>query len=136
MKLKKILVGFVAVTFLACSGRALSVSVIEGAVSQLEPQQFLTNFGMLVGSIIFKLGDYTWPADEIWLVPVGTEPSQFKSSGTYLEIPENITYTTCKTSVYYNSTYGFAFKSLATILPNGTFCILAYNGTYDIIAKY
>mgnify|MGYP000384757346 CR=1 FL=1 len=115
---------------------ALSVNVEEGTISQLEPQQFLVNFGMLTGAITFKLGNYTWPASEIWLVPVGTNPNQFKSNNTYLELPENLTYTTCKTSVYSNSTYGFAFKSLAKILPNGTFCILAYSGTYDVIAKY
>ncbi|MEM5879627.1 MAG: hypothetical protein QXU74_04020 [Candidatus Aenigmatarchaeota archaeon] len=136
MKMKNFLVGAIAVALLACSAQALSVTITEGMISSLEPQEFLVNFGMLTGAINFKLGNYTWPASEIWLVPVGTNPNQFKSNSTYLEIPENITYTTCKTSVYFNSTYGFAFKSLAQILPNGTFCILAYNGTYDVVAKY
>jgi hypothetical protein len=133
---KKILFAIVAATLALPLAYALSANVIEGTISQLEPQQFLVNFGMLTGAITFKLGDYTWPAKEIWLVPVGKDPSQFKSNSTYLELPANLTYTTCKTSVYYNSSYGFAFKSLAEILPNGTFCILAYNGTYDVVAKY
>jgi hypothetical protein len=133
---KKILFAILAVTLALPLAYALSADVIEGTISQLQPQQLLVNFGMLTGAITFKLGDYTWPASEIWLVPVGTNPSQFKSNSTYLELPANLTYTTCKTSVYYNSTYGFAFKSLAEILPNGTFCVLAYNGTYDVVAKY
>ena len=133
---KKILFAIVAATLALPLAYALSADVIEGTISQLEPQQLQVNFGMLTGAISFKLGDYTWPANEIWLVPVGKNPSQFKSNSTYLELPANLTYTTCKTSVYYNSSYGFAFKSLAEILPNGTFCILAYNGTYDIVAKY
>ncbi|MEM7826106.1 MAG: hypothetical protein QW451_00540 [Candidatus Aenigmatarchaeota archaeon] len=136
MKLEKFFVGIIAVALLACSAQAISVNIREGEISQLEPQEIFVNFGMLTGAITFRLGNYTWPAKEIWLVPIGTNPSQFKSNSTYLEIPDNITYTTCKTSVYYNSTYGFAFKSLAEILPNGSFCILAYNGTYDLIAKY
>ncbi|MEM5766098.1 MAG: hypothetical protein QW423_00440 [Candidatus Aenigmatarchaeota archaeon] len=136
MKMEKFLVGIIAVALLACSAQAISVNIREGEISQLESQEILVNFGMLTGTINFKLGNYTWPASEIWLVPLGTEPSQFKSSSIYLQIPENITYSTCKTSVYYNSTYGFAFKALTQILPNGTFCILAYNGSYDVIAKY
>jgi hypothetical protein len=133
---KKILLVMAVTTLALPLAYALTVNVEEGTISKLEPQQFLTNFGMLTGAITFKLGDYIWPASEIWLVPVGTNPNQFKSNSTYLELPANLTYTTCKTSVYFNSTYGFAFKSLAEILPNGTFCILAYNGTYDVVAKY
>jgi hypothetical protein len=133
---KKILFAIVAATLALPLAYALSANVIEGTISQLEPQQLQVNFGMLTGAISFKLGGYIWPVNEIWLVPVGKDPSQFKSNSTYLELPANLTYTTCKTSVYYNSSYGFAFKSLAEILPNGTFCILAYNGTYDVVAKY
>jgi hypothetical protein len=133
---KKILFVVVTTTLALPLAYALTVNLEEGKISQLEPQQLQVNFGMLTGAITFKLGDYTWPASEIWLVPVGTNPSQFKSNSTYLQLPANLTYTTCKTSVYYNSSYGFAFKSLAEILPNGTFCILAYNGTYDVVAKY
>lgn len=131
---KKILILLMAVACLPLA-RAFQVDVIEGTILQLQPQTITTKFGMLLGTITFKLGNYTWPVEEVWLVPVGTNPSQFKSNSTYLQLPENITYTTCKTSIYYNSTYGFAFKSLAQILPNGTFCILAYNGTYDLVVN-
>jgi hypothetical protein len=136
MELKKALFGLIATVLLVPLTYALSTTISEGTITDLGLNQFLTNFGMLTGAITFKLGNYTWPVNEIWLVPTNTMPDQFKSNSTYLEIPANITFSTCKTSIYYNSTYGFAFKSLAAVLPNGTFCILAYNGTYDIIAKY
>ncbi|MEM5853917.1 MAG: hypothetical protein QXG39_06770 [Candidatus Aenigmatarchaeota archaeon] len=136
MKLDKAFIFSVVVLFVFSSARAIRVTIEEGSIKEIEPQELLVNFGMLTGTLNFKLGNYRWPAKEIWLVPPGTSPSYFKSNSTYLEIPENITFTTCKTSVYYNATYGFAFKGLAEILPNGTFCILAYNGTYDLVAKY
>lgn len=136
MEFGKILFGLVVVLSLTSLGYALTATITEGKITDLGANQFLTNFGMVTGAITFKLEDYNWQAEEIWLVPANTLPAQFKSNNTYLEIPANITFSTCKTSIYYNSTYGFAFKSLADILPNGTFCILAYNGTYDVVAKY
>ena len=61
---------------------------------------------------------------------------------TILEIPENLTFSTCRTAVYFNQTlgkYGFKIYNTGTttqILPNGTFCGLAYDGTYWVIAIY
>ena len=136
MELKKVLFGTIISLFLIPLVYALSTTITSGTITDLGINQLLTSFGMLKGEITFKLGNYIWPVEEIWLVPANTSPDQFKSAGTYLEIPANITFTTCKTSVYNNTTYGFAFKSLAEVLPNGTFCILAYNGTYDVVAKY
>jgi len=136
MKLKSILFGLIAALSLVPLACALTATVTDGTITNFGANQFLTNFGMLDGAITFKLGNYTWPLNEVWLVPTNTLPEQFKSTSTYLEIPANVTFTTCKTSIYGNSTYGFAFKSLADILPNGTFCVLAYNGTYDIVARY
>jgi hypothetical protein len=136
MELKKVLFGLVAVTLLVPLAYALSTTLTNGTITDLGANQFLTDFGLLKGAITFKLGDYTWSTNEIWLVPANTLPDQFKSTGSYLEIPINVSSSTCKTSVYNNSTYGFAFKSLAAILPNGTFCVLAYSGTYDIVARY
>lgn len=115
---------------------SLTTTIIEGTVTDLGINEILTFFGMVKGTITFKLGSYTWPASEIWFLPEGTSPKQFKSSSTYLEIPENITSSTCKTSVYYNETYGYAFKVLSSqVMPDGSFCGLAYNGTYEILAK-
>jgi len=136
MELKKILSGLMAAIMLVPLAYAFNTVITEGTITSLGLNQFLANFGMLTGAITFKLGNYTWPTNEVWLVPANTLPEQFKSNSTYLEIPTNVTFSTCKTSVYYNSTYGFAFKSLTEILPNGTFCILAFNGTYDIVARY
>lgn len=136
MELKKILFGLTVVLSLVPLAYALSTTITEGTIVDLGVKQSLSNFGMLTGAITFKLGNYTWPANEVWLVPSNTLPEQFKSNSTYLELPANVTFSTCKTSIYFNSTYGFAFKGLADVLPNGTFCILAYNGTYDIVARY
>ncbi|MEM5882998.1 MAG: hypothetical protein QXQ77_02025 [Candidatus Aenigmatarchaeota archaeon] len=116
---------------------SLKANIKEGEIVEIGNNEFLVSFGMIRGSINFKLGDYKWPAKEIWLVPEGTLPSYFKSTGNYLEIPENITFSTCKTSIYYNETLGYAFKVLSSqIQENGSFCGLAYNGTYDVIAKF
>ncbi|MEM5793713.1 MAG: hypothetical protein QXS48_04425 [Candidatus Aenigmatarchaeota archaeon] len=116
---------------------SLKVSIKEGEVAEIGSNEFLVSFGMIRGSINFKLGEYKWSTREIWLVPEGTLPSYFKSTGNYLEIPENITFSTCKTSVYYNETLGYAFKILPSqIQENGSFCGLAYAGSYDIIAKF
>jgi len=136
MELHKILFGLIAVASLTPLAYALTATITEGRITDLGANQFLTNFGMLTGAITFKLGEYSWQVDEVWLVPANTLPEQFKSNSTYLEIPANVTFSTCKTSVYFNSTYGFAFKSLSAVLPNGTFCMLAYNGTYDIVARW
>ncbi|MEM5834297.1 MAG: hypothetical protein QXQ69_00400 [Candidatus Aenigmatarchaeota archaeon] len=116
---------------------SLKASIREGEIVEIGNKELLASFGMIRGSINFKLGEYVWPPKEIWLVPEGTLPSYYKSTGTYLEIPENITFSTCKTSVYYNDTWGYAFKVLPSqIQENGSFCGLAYAGSYDVIAKF
>ncbi|MGC8812383.1 MAG: hypothetical protein ACP5O8_02240 [Candidatus Aenigmatarchaeota archaeon] len=116
---------------------SLKVGIREGEIADVGSNEFLVSFGMIKGSVTFKLGEYKWPAKEIWLVPEGTLPSYYKSTGNYLEIPENITFSTCKTSIYYNESLGYAFKILSSqIQENGSFCGLAYNGTYDVIAKF
>lgn len=118
-------------------GTSLSIQtdLENGEVVNIGSNEILTEFGMVVGNITFRLGPYRWPAKEVWLVPLGAKIDDFKSTGNYLELPENITFSTCKTSVY-NSTSGFAFKSLSDIDENGKFCILAYGGVYEILALY
>ncbi len=116
---------------------SLKASIKEGEIAEIGNNELLVSFGMVKGSISFRLGEYKWPASEIWLVPEGSLPSYYKSTGTYLELPENITFSTCKTSVYYNESLGYAFKILGSqIAENGSFCGLAYNGSYDVIAKF
>jgi len=136
-KKQAFLIGSTAVVLLVPLVCALNATITNGNINEMQTLQLLTEYGMLKGTITFKLGGYTWPASEVWLVPDGTLPNQFKSTSTYLELPENVTFSTCKTSVYFNETTGYAFKVLSTyILPNGTFCALAYGGTYNIVAKY
>lgn len=132
---EKIFFVFVLSAFLIPVAYSLSITITEGAISEIGSNEFVVPFGMIVGSITFRLGNYTWPATEIWLVPQGTLPGYFKANNSYLELPENLTSSKCKTSIYYNSTYGFAFKILQTGV-DGSFCGLAYGGIYDIIAKF
>lgn len=134
--MKKILIIAVVVVALAQAANALTTTVKEGEVQEIGYREVLTSFGMVRGTITFKLGNYSWAPEEIWLLPENTTKEQFKATSTYLEIPSNITFSTCKTSVYYNESLGYAFKILPSgILPNGTFCGLAYGGTYDVLAR-
>lgn len=135
--MKKFLIGIILFSALFPPINALNINITRGEVVNLGTKEILTEFGMIIGTIKFKLGTYYWSPKEIWLVPDGTLPNQFKSNSTYLEIPKNLTFSSCKTSVYYNQTLGYAFKILSSqILENGTFCGLAYSGSYIILAKY
>jgi len=124
---------------------ALTAVINEGEIVNLGSQEILTNFGMVVGTINFRLGNYKWSPKEIWLLPEQMDPEIFSkglTQETILEIPENLTFSTCRTAVYFNQTlgkYGFKIYNTGTttqILPNGTFCGLAYDGTYWVIASY
>jgi hypothetical protein len=123
---------------------ALSTTVTNGEIVNIGTNQFLTDFGMVLGTIEFKLGNFSWVPKEIWLLPQQIDPEDFSKNLTisdYLQIPENITFSTCRTAIYYNQSIGYGFKiyntaSTTQILSNGTFCGLAYSGTYFIYAKY
>ncbi len=124
-------------TLVPAAANAISISIYQGQITDLGSQEVVTDFGMVVGSIKFRLGEYSWGPAEIWLLPENTTPSQFKSLSQYLELPANITFSTCRTSIYYNESLGYAFKVLSSaILSNGTFCALAYPGSYVVVAKY
>jgi hypothetical protein len=123
---------------------AMTVEVSNGNSTSIGSSELLTDFGMVSGKIVFKLGNLSWVPSEIWLVPQNTEPDIFSkglSQQTVIEIPSNVTSSTCRTAVYYNASSGHGFKIYNTgtttqIFPNGTFCGLAYNGTYFVFAKY
>ena len=133
---KAIIFGVILSVILTPLVKALTTQITKGQITELGSKEFLTDYGMVRGSIRFKLGDYSWGPKEIWFLPEGTEPKQFKSVSVYLEIPDNIIFSTCKTSVYYNESLGYAFKLLSSaILENGTFCGLAYEGNYTVLAK-
>lgn len=135
--MKKIFVALTLVSLLLVPvAYSLTATVIEGTITDIGVNEVLTEFGMVQGAITFRLGDYKWSTNEVWLLPENTSPDQFKSTSTYLEIPENVTFSTCKTSIYYNSTHGYAFKVLSEVAEDGSFCGLAYSGTYDLLAKF
>lgn len=135
--MREVLFAFLSYLLLLKLAYSFSVVVSEGNVTDIGVQNILTEFGMVRGTITFRLGNYTWAPREIWLLPEGTTPNQFKSTSAYLELPEGIVPTTCKTSLYYNESIGYAFKILGSqIFENGSFCGLAYEGDYDVLAKY
>ena len=131
---------------LACaiSLQANEVIVQDGTIADIGIQEILTNFGMITGTINFRLANYSWAPEEIWLLPEKIDPDEFSKGltiQTTLELPENISWSTCRTAVYYNESVGYGFKIYNTgktlqILENGTFCGLAYNGTYYVYATY
>jgi len=142
--MRKIVFGILALLALIPLASALTTDIMQGEIKQLGELNISTDFGLLVGTINFKLGHYIWPPKEIWLLSKEVNPSIFskQNQNTTLEIPENITFSTCRTAVYYNQTLdaiGFKIYNTETktqILQNGTFCGLAYNGTYTIVAKW
>ena len=145
--MKKI-IGFVSalVALFAVAPLVLSmaVSISNGIVTDFGAKEVLTDFGMITGGLQFKLGSFIWPVKEVWLLPVEMDPGIFSkgvSQQNVLEIPQNVTWSTCRTAVYLNSTVGYGFKiyntaSTTQILPNGTFCGLSYNGTYFVYGDY
>jgi hypothetical protein len=123
---------------------AITVSVSNGGESNIGVNEVLTDFGMVTGEVRFKLGNFSWVPSEIWLLPNKTDPDVFSkglTQNSVVEIPKNVTSSTCRTAVYYNNQTGYGFKIYNTgtttqIFQNGTFCGLAYNGTYFVMAKY
>jgi len=96
-------------------------------------------YGAAVGTIKFRLGNWTWYPQEIWLVPEGN-PDDYRSMSKYYQIstsagsdPLLVNTNYCKTSIY-NLTGVKGFKALQ-IGSDGTFCILAEPGRYRIYAK-
>jgi len=123
---------------------SISVDVIDGESVSIGSRSLRTGFGMVTGDITFSIGNLTWVPTEIWLIPEKMDPSIFSkglTQQTTIELPANVTQSTCRTAVYYNRTSGWGFKIYNTgttsqIFGNGTFCGLAYNGTYFVFAKY
>lgn len=123
---------------------AISVDVRSGGTADIGANEIQTGFGMVTGAIKFKVGNLSWTPSEIWMIPADMDPDVFSkglSQKDVIELPNNVTFSTCRTAVYNNSTVGNGFKVYNTgtttqILQNGTFCGLAYNGTYQVFAKY
>ena len=123
---------------------AIVASVPEGGSVDIGYRTLQTGFGMVTGGIVFTIGNFSWVPSEIWLLQSDVDPYIFSkglSQQDTIEIPQNVTSSTCRTAVYYNQTSGYGFKIYNTgtttqIFQNGTFCGLAYNGTYFVFAKH
>jgi len=122
---------------------AASVQVTGGNSTHFGSSEIPTEFGMVTGSILFRLGNFSWVPSEIWLLSQDVDPDVFSKGLTQQEVIEmpNVTFSACRTAVYSNKTSGAGFKVYNTgtttqIFPNGTFCGLAYPGTYFVFARY
>lgn len=130
--------------FLIPVASAITVQISNGDSSTIGGNEIATSFGMVTGQVNFKLGNLTWTPSEIWLIPQNIDPDTFSkglTQQTTIDIPQNVTWSTCRTAVYFNQTTGYGFKIYNTgtttqLLQDGTFCGLAYNGTYFVFAKY
>ena len=146
MKLNLTLAALITSTFLLIpSALALNFSVSNGGTTNIGNNEILSDFGMITGGVKFNLGGLEWTPEEIWLIPEDIDPYIFSkglTQETVLQLPDNVTFSTCRTGVYYNeSSGGYGFKIFNTgtttqILSNGTFCGLAYTGNYFVFAKY
>lgn len=123
---------------------SILVDVRQGEATDIGANGLQAGFGMVTGSVTFGIGNLTWVPTEIWLLPEEVEPSVFSKGLTQqetIELPANVTQSTCRTAVYLNQSSGRGFKIYNTgtttqIFQNGTFCGLAYEGTYFVFARY
>lgn len=123
---------------------AKEIEVLNNEIFQMGNFQIDLKFGMVIGRIFYKLGNLTWAPEEIWFLEKNVTPSQFLKDAEkieILEIPQNLTFSTCRTLVYFSKIYGYGFKIYNTITKvqifnDGKFCGLAYNGSYYVYASY
>lgn len=114
---------------------ALTIDVAQGDVRDLGSLT-LSPFAVVKGTISFKVGDYSWYPQEIWIVPIGTTPEQFKSTGNYNDLPSNTSdLGKCTTNIYSNLTLGTAYKITASNINRGAFCAAILAGSYEVLAK-
>lgn len=114
-----------------------SIDITQGGVQSINIET--APYGAAAGTIKFKLGNWTWYPQEVWLVPEG-EPDDYRSMSKYYQISASagsdplLNKTNyCKTSLY-NLTGKRAFKALQ-VGSDGSFCVLADPGRYRIYAK-
>lgn len=114
---------------------ALTIDVIQGDVRDLG-SLVLSPFAIVKGSISFKVGEYSWYPQEIWIIPVGTNPDQFRSASSSNELPSNSSdLGKCTTNIYTNATIGTAYKITASNINKGVFCAAISAGSYEVLAK-
>ena len=137
--MKRVLALFVAFIFLFSVAVAVSnydiaeINITKGEINSIDV--IIEPFGMVNGSIVFKVGGLLWFPEEIWLLPSNASENfeeVFKFENKYLSMNSS----TCKTNIYFNESFGYAFKVTTSQINNGVFCALAYDGTYKILVTY
>ncbi|MBI4162811.1 MAG: hypothetical protein HY513_03945 [Candidatus Aenigmarchaeota archaeon] len=109
------------------------VEVIKGELAQINIEN--APYGGAYGTIKLRIGFAEWYPDAVWMIPENSNKGDFSYTGTAYSVPSALNLTNnCRSSIYYNSTLGYAFKS--SVKENGTFCILADPGDYKFIAEY
>ena len=109
------------------------VEVIKGELTQINVED--APYGGSYGTIKLRLGFAEWYPESVWMIPENSETDDFSYTGTTYTVPSSLNLTNnCRSSIYHNSTLGYAFKS--SVKANGTFCILADPGTYKFVAEY
>ena|SRR3989338_6763436 len=109
------------------------VEVIKGELTQINIEN--TPYGGSYGTIKLRLGFAEWYPDAVWIIPENSDIDDFSYTGTTYTVPSSLNLTNnCRSSIYYNSSTGHAFKS--SVKENGTFCILADPGTYKLVVEY
>ena len=110
-----------------------SVEIVRGQMQQISVEN--APYGGVYGSIKLKLGFLEWYTETLWMLPEGSAAENFDYTGSSYTVPSSMNMTNnCRTSVYYNSSIGYAFKT--SVKANGTFCMLADPGKYAFIAEY
>ncbi len=111
-----------------------TVDIVNGTVVTMDIGS--VNYGGVAGKVMMRLGASSWTADAVWLLPADTTIGQFKYTGSSYSVPSSANMTNnCRSSVYSNETLGKrAFK--ATVQSDGSYCVLADPGTYQIVAEY
>lgn len=110
-----------------------SIEIVKGELQQINIQD--APYGGAYGFVKLRLGFLEWYPNALWMLPEGADSSDFQYTGSSYTVPASLNMSgNCRTSVYYNSSLGYAFKT--SVKTNGTFCILADPGKYKFIAEY
>ncbi len=109
------------------------VEIIRGELTQINIED--APYGGSYGSIKLRLGFAEWYPESVWMIQEDSDVDDFSYTGSAYTVPASLNLTNnCRSSIYYNSTKGYAYKS--SVKANGAFCILADPGTYKLVAEY
>ena len=110
-----------------------SIEIVKGELQQINIQD--APYGGAYGFVKLRLGFLEWYPDSLWMLPESSSVENFKYTGTSYTVPASLNMSNnCRTSIYYNSSLGYAFKT--SVKESGVFCILADPGKYKFIAEY